>query len=158
MIEGLDVIKRTNSLTVCSRSFNEGSVSKDICSCIFYSLIVWYNFCNGFVSETDWDPTAAHLANGRGPPFEKHCFGVAMALRFMLLVCQDKEYQTNGGVSSLSLINYILHLIYPYCMSIVCGTRFRYKVNKKVKQSPLHAVKALDGWGGIAPINSRPRH
>jgi hypothetical protein len=33
-----------------------------------------------------------------------------------------------------------------------------YIDNLKVKIVPLHAAKALEGIGGIAPTHSRPRH
>jgi hypothetical protein len=45
-----------------------------------------------------------------------------------------------------------------------CGIYiFRIQLNsvcpaKKGKAVPLHATKALVGRGGIAPVNSRPRH
>jgi hypothetical protein len=56
MIEGQEVIERTNSPTFCWRSTNKGSFSTDMYGCIFHLFCVWYNFCNVFSSKTACGP------------------------------------------------------------------------------------------------------
>jgi len=58
MIEGQEVMERTNSPTFCWRSTNKGSFSTDMYGCIFHSFSVWYNFFNAFSSETACGPPA----------------------------------------------------------------------------------------------------
>jgi hypothetical protein len=41
-------------------------------------------------------------------------------------------------------------------MFVSCG--YVVLCKSKVKHSPLHAMEALGGRGGIAPTHSRPRH
>jgi hypothetical protein len=64
MIEGLDVMERTNSPTFCCRLTNKDSFSTDMYGCIFHSFSAWYNFCNFFPKLP---------ADRRGPQFKKHC-------------------------------------------------------------------------------------
>jgi hypothetical protein len=73
-IERRGVMERTNLRTFCWRSVNKDSFSTDLYGCIFRSFTVWYNFCNAFSYET----AADHLANCRGPQFEKHCSKISV--------------------------------------------------------------------------------
>jgi hypothetical protein len=56
------------STTFCWRSTIKGSFSTDMYGCIIRSYSVWYNFCKLFLSKRPAD----HLANRRGPQFDKH--------------------------------------------------------------------------------------
>jgi len=67
MIEGQEVMEKTNLPTFCWRSTNKGSFSTDMYGCIFHSFSVWYNFCNAFSSETACGPPMVHERQ-----FEKH--------------------------------------------------------------------------------------
>jgi hypothetical protein len=56
MIEGQEVVERTQSPAFSYRSTNTGSFRTDTYGCIFHSFSVWYNFYNAFSSKTSCRP------------------------------------------------------------------------------------------------------
>jgi hypothetical protein len=70
MMEGQEVMERSNLPTFCLRSTNKGSFSTDMYGCIYHLFSVWYIFCKTFLPKLPADyhrPCGKQLQITSGP-------------------------------------------------------------------------------------------